>query len=156
MESIQQIINEIKTELEQIKNFKHIEIYDYVISISNSTRTHPTLKKILSFIVKKLDLNVIAESYTRPSMNISFKDDPKKIYHLSIHFVTERDPSLVFCVTYYAPEHESLNCNRSDETIGELVLNDQSDEEIVDWFLSLRGKTKSVNCYYCGEINIHH
>jgi hypothetical protein len=152
MENINPILEEINHELKLIKNLKHIEVLDLSIH-----PMHFQLKQLLHFWVQHLNLKVLGESSISPSMNVSFQEDMKKIYHLSIHlFLKNNEPSLILSVQYYATEHHSIHCNRMNESIGELILNHRSDDEIVKWMLSLRGKTKNVNCYYCGEINIQH
>jgi hypothetical protein len=152
MEKVQTILEEINSELKQIKNLKHIECFDLSIRMN-----YIELKPVLHSLVQKLELKVIGESSMSPSMNVSFKDDPQKIYHLSIYsFLENYEPSLTLSVQYYAPEHHSLRCNRMNESIGNLILNYRTEDEIANWMLSLCGKTKNVNCYYCGEISIHH
>jgi hypothetical protein len=150
MENVQPILEEIKIELAQINNLKHIEVLDLSIRPLQ-------LKKLLYSFVQKMEFKVIGESSISPSMNISFKEDDQKIYHLRLHlFLENKEPTLTLSVQYYAPEHSSLHCNRMNETIGTIILNNQTEDEIVNWILSLRGKTKNISCYYCGEISIQH
>jgi hypothetical protein len=156
------ILEEIKEELKIVKNLKHIEVLEFEIRQKEENLNG---KKILYSIVEKLDLMLHCEASHEPYISVSFRDDPdKKIYSLEIKFVErltsngeDRKYKIELSVYYTAPEHHSLSCNNSTEFIGGLSLKDQTDEEIANWFLSLRGKIKeNVNCYYCGQINIHH
>jgi hypothetical protein len=151
------VIEEIKEELRIIKNLKHIQVLDFEILQKEENLNG---KKILRSIVEKLDLKLVSESKYQPHINVYFKDDPnQKIYSLEIKCVQEWGPNelkIQLAVYYDAPEHTSMECNKQTEFISDLDLKDKTDEEIANWFLSLRGKKKTVDCYYCGQINVHH
>jgi hypothetical protein len=149
--AIQDAIQEITNELELIKKLRLIEVSDYELT----TKNHPIFKKILHYIVKRLEVSIVSEASKNASINILFKQS-SKIYQLSMHFGSKKDDSIFLVVSYVSPEHTSLNCNRYDETIGELMLNDKSEDEVVQWILSLQGKTKCIYCHYCGEITIQY
>jgi hypothetical protein len=143
-------IQEIKMESEQVKNLKTLNVDIQNIQIKNI----PLYNDILEEIVKRLNMKVI-QHFSEPRMNVSF-DDSSKLYEMSIHVWNHENPSFLLQFSYYALEHQSLNCNWRMETLGEMELNDKTIEQVVEWINGFRGKTKIVNCFYCGDIKIQH
>jgi hypothetical protein len=145
-------IQEMKNEIQQFKNFKYIKTSS---TFDLSIKKPSVCKKLLDTIAEKMDMNVIHRSNYHPTMSLTFKDNKEKVYQWSIHILVE-DAIFFLQVNYFSPEHGSLNCNASMESIGDFELNGKSMDEIIAFIYSLQNKTKTVNCYYCGEINIHH
>lgn len=144
---ISKIIQDIKTEVEESKNFKNIKVLSYQINMNDNIS-----KEFLECIVLDLNLNLIRR-INDTSIIVSFKNDSEKLYCFTIYVEMEKsEPKLLLEISYLSVEHKSLDCNWNSEHIDTLTLNDKTREEIIDWFKQLRGIKRTIYCHYCGEI----